>query len=385
MNGVWKKFRRGPRHDSLRELIPAVARGLARPRSGALRGEEFWALRDVSFEVLPGEALGIIGPNGAGKSTILRLLTRLLAADRGRVEVRGRVGALIELAAGFHPDLTGRENVFLQGAIMGMRRTEIAQKFDDIVEFAGVSTFIDTPVKRYSSGMNARLGFAIAAHLDPEVLLVDEVLSVGDLAFQRRAMERLAAIVQREVPVVLISHRLNRVLELCPRALLLVDGAVAHAGPTAECINAYIEGAALDSVPAAPPPVRLDALGEPIPSRVQPGERTVFRLRGAILDSATVTESAVGIQVRALPDERLVFATHTAACGVALPATGAFELEIDVAVNLGPGAYRALGLVWHREERREWARGPSTLFQVERAATSLGPVFVAPRMRLVSP
>src|SRR5438034_8166142 len=212
-DGVWKKFRRGERHDSLRDLIPAIARGvLGRRRSNDLHDEEFWAVRDVSFEVQPGEALGIIGPNGAGKSTTLKLLTKILKPTQGRCEVRGRAGALIEVAAGFHPDLTGRENVYLQGAIMGMKRAEIVRKFAEIVEFAGVSDFVDTQVKHYSSGMQARLGFAVAAHLEPEVLLIDEVLAVGDLAFQHKVFERLKAMVRREIPVVIVSHQLDRVV-----------------------------------------------------------------------------------------------------------------------------------------------------------------------------
>jgi homopolymeric O-antigen transport system ATP-binding protein len=163
-DGVWKKFRRGERHDSLRDLIPSMVRRLVSPRPATeLEGEEFWALQDVSFAVRRGEALGIIGPNGAGKSTTLKLLTRILKATRGSCRVSGRVGALIEVAAGFHPDLTGRENIYLQGAIMGMKRAEIDRHLDEIIEFAGVSAFVDTQVKRYSSGMNARLGFSIAA------------------------------------------------------------------------------------------------------------------------------------------------------------------------------------------------------------------------------
>src|SRR3954466_10657780 len=157
-DGVWKKFRRGERHDSLRDLLPALARTrCARDRAEPLGEEECWAVRDISFEVGPGQALGIIGPNGAGKSTVLKLLTRILRPTSGRSEVRGRVGALIEIGAGVHPDLTGRENVYLQGAIMGMKRAEVARKFDEIVAFAGVGEFVDTQVKRYSSGMNARL------------------------------------------------------------------------------------------------------------------------------------------------------------------------------------------------------------------------------------
>ncbi|HEU4586647.1 MAG TPA: ATP-binding cassette domain-containing protein, partial [Gemmatimonadaceae bacterium] len=180
-DGVWKKFRRGERADSLRDLIPAVTRRIVRGKPPADELEDgsgdFWALRDVSFEVRPGEALGIIGPNGAGKSTVLKLLTKILKPTRGTSRVHGRTGALIEVAAGFHADLTGRENIYLQGAILGMKRTEIARTMDDIIEFADLGEFIDTPVKRFSSGMSARLGFSIAAHLDPDVLIIDEVLS----------------------------------------------------------------------------------------------------------------------------------------------------------------------------------------------------------------
>jgi lipopolysaccharide transport system ATP-binding protein len=242
-DGVWKKFKRGERHDSLRDLIPATARRLLRrggaPDPTALKDREFWAVHDVSFEVGPGEALGIIGPNGAGKSTILKLLTRILKPTRGRCEVHGRAGALIEVAAGFHPDLTGRENVFLQGAIMGMKRADIARQFDRIVEFAGVGEFIDTQVKRYSSGMNARLGFSIAAHLDPDVLLIDEVLSVGDAAFQDRCVERMRELIARGIPLVFISHNLPAVLELCTRAIVIDHGTVRFDGTPAAAIQEY--------------------------------------------------------------------------------------------------------------------------------------------------
>jgi len=238
--GVWKKFRRGERHDSLRDLVPAMVARLVRRRDEqALAEQEFWAVRDMSFTVKPGEALGIIGPNGAGKSTVLKLLTKILRPTRGRLEVRGRVGALIEVAAGFHPDLTGRENVFLQGAIMGMPRAEIARKFDAIVDFSGVEEFIDTPVKRYSSGMNARLGFAIAAHLDPDVLLIDEVLSVGDIGFQERCVARMRELLARGVPLVFVSHNLAAVVELCTRAILVDHGAVRFDGRPAEAVAAF--------------------------------------------------------------------------------------------------------------------------------------------------
>jgi len=241
--GIWKKFRRGERHDSLRDLVPALARGLARRRRPLdLAEQEFWAVRDVSFEVGPGEALGIIGPNGAGKSTILKLLTKILRPTRGRIEMRGRVGALIEVAAGFHPDLTGRENVYLQGAIMGMTRAEIARKFDAIVDFSGVEAFIDTPVKRYSSGMNARLGFAIAASLDPDILLIDEVLSVGDVGFQEKCVARMRELLARGVPLVFVSHNLAAVVDLCTRAILVEQGTVRFDGRPAETVAEFRRG-----------------------------------------------------------------------------------------------------------------------------------------------
>jgi lipopolysaccharide transport system ATP-binding protein len=239
--GVWKKFRRGERHDTLRDLIPATVGRLLRPTPdpATLVGQEFWAVRDVSFTVAPGEAVGIIGPNGAGKSTTLKLLTRILRPTKGTCRVRGRIGALIEIAAGFHPELTGRENVFLQGAIMGMKGAEIRQRFDEIVEFAGVGEFLDTPVKRYSSGMNARLGFAIAAHLDPDVMIIDEVLSVGDAAFQTKCVSRLRDMVRRGVPLVFVSHNLPAVLELCTRVVVINRGTVQFDGPPGEGVQRY--------------------------------------------------------------------------------------------------------------------------------------------------
>ena len=238
---VSKKFRRGERHDTLRDLVPATFRRLmgrtAAPET--LEGEEFWAVRDVSSALCPGEALGIIGPNGAGKSTILKLLSRILKPTRGSCQIDGRVGALIEVAAAFHPDLTGRENVFLQGAIMGMSRQEIARKFDDIVAFSGIGDFIETPVKRYSSGMNARLGFAVAAHLDPDVLLIDEVLSVGDAGFQAQCVARMRELLARGIPLVFVSHNLPAVLELCTRAIVIDRGKVLFDGDPAAAVAAY--------------------------------------------------------------------------------------------------------------------------------------------------
>ncbi len=222
---VWKKFRRGERHDTMRDAITGwLKQPFKRRDPEALGEQEFWVLQDVSFEVRRGEALGIIGPNGAGKSTALKLLTKILKPTKGRAWTRGRVGALIEVSSGFHNDLTGRENLYLQGAILGMNRDEVSRKMEAIVDFAGISEFIDTPVKRYSSGMNARLGFAIATHIDPEVLIIDEVLAVGDAAFQQKCYQRLEEFRRSGVAIVFVSHNMQVVVSLCDRALLLRRG-----------------------------------------------------------------------------------------------------------------------------------------------------------------
>lgn len=285
---VWKKFRRGERHDSLRDLIPALAkRLLGRTRADQLQEEEFWALKDVSFEVRPGEALGVIGPNGAGKSTTLKLLTKILKPTRGRCEVRGRVGALIELAAGFHPDLTGRENVYLQGAIMGMTRPDIARRFDEIVAFAGVEEFIDTQVKRYSSGMQARLGFAVAAHLEPDVLLIDEVLAVGDFTFQQKCYERLAAFRDDGVPIVLVSHNLHAIAKLCRTALLLRPSMPPALGPAGEITAVWLSRAAAPDTNRARlsrAALTLDS-GAPLPNAIAPGTELRLELDISVFEA----------------------------------------------------------------------------------------------------
>jgi lipopolysaccharide transport system ATP-binding protein len=238
--GVWKKFAKGEKYDSLRDLIPSLATWLfsGTPR-GELRKKEFWALRDVSFQVARGEALGIIGPNGSGKSTVLKLLSGILKPDQGRLRVSGRLGALIELGAGFHPDLTGRENIYLNGTILGMRKSEIKRKFEEIVEFSELKDFLDTPVKRYSSGMYARLGFSVAAHVDPEVLLVDEVLSVGDYHFQQKCFDKMRDFVQKGTSLVFVSHNMTAVSTLCKQALLLRSGEPVFQGDVSTAVQKY--------------------------------------------------------------------------------------------------------------------------------------------------
>jgi lipopolysaccharide transport system ATP-binding protein len=242
MEQVYKKFRKGEVYNSLRDLLPALTGKMFRQQElNESDNREFWALQDVSFEVKHGEALGIIGRNGAGKSTALKILSRIIKPTRGRMVVYGRLSALIEVAAGFHQDLTGRENIFLYGTILGMTKREIASKVEQIIAFSGIEEFIDTPVKRYSSGMYARLGFSVAAHVDPEVLIVDEVLSVGDFVFQRKCVERMKEVICSGAAVLFVSHNLRTVAEFCNRCLLLERGRLMMTGSPNEVIQSYMQ------------------------------------------------------------------------------------------------------------------------------------------------
>jgi lipopolysaccharide transport system ATP-binding protein len=238
---VSKKFRKGESYDSLRDLIPGFIRRtfLHKKKTEELKEREFWALKEVSFRVGRGEAFGIIGPNGSGKSTSLKLLCGILKPTMGEIFKKGRISALIEVGAGFHPDLTGRENIYLNGAILGMKKSEIDKKLESIIDFSGISDFIDTPVKRYSSGMYARLGFSIAVHVDPEILLVDEVLSVGDYTFQGKCIQKMNDILKNGTTVIYVSHNMESVLSLCDRAILLCEGIVRKEGGPAEVIAEY--------------------------------------------------------------------------------------------------------------------------------------------------
>jgi len=241
---VWKRYQIGMVHHSLRDALPGLWRRMTRrgetPETESEEGI-LWALRNVSFEVNQGETLGIIGHNGAGKSTILKLLSGISKQTKGSMKIRGKLAALIEVGAGFHPDLTGRENVFLNGTIMGLRRADVRQLFDQIVEFSELERFIDTPVKRYSSGMYVRLGFAIAAHVNPDVLLIDEVLAVGDMAFQQKCLRRIDELKQMGKTMIFISHNLNAVQRICDRALLFEYGRIVAEGHVDKVISAYRE------------------------------------------------------------------------------------------------------------------------------------------------
>jgi ABC-type polysaccharide/polyol phosphate transport system ATPase subunit len=250
VEGVGKRYRLGEaqtRFPTLRDALTSAVRRAGSIAFSPLRSfrerarpETFWALRDVSFEVARGEVVGIIGGNGAGKSTLLKVLSRITEPTEGRVEIHGRVGSLLEVGTGFHPELTGRENTFLNGAILGMARREIARKFDEIVAFAEVERFIDTPVKHYSSGMYLRLAFAVAAHLEPEILIVDEVLAVGDAGFQRKCLGKMDDVARQGRTVLFVSHNMDAIHRLCTRSIMLERGRVVAEGPTAAVVSRYL-------------------------------------------------------------------------------------------------------------------------------------------------
>jgi lipopolysaccharide transport system ATP-binding protein len=275
VEGLGKRYRLGPR-ERYRALRDTLADALASPlraAASALRGQSgkrtatadthLWALRGISFALEPGDVLGVIGQNGAGKSTLLKILSRVTDPTEGQAEIHGRVGSLLEVGTGFHPELTGRENVYLSGAILGMRRQEIARKFDEIVAFAEVERFLDTPVKHYSSGMYLRLGFAVAAHLEPEILLVDEVLAVGDAAFQRKCLGKMGEVAKGGRTVLFVSHNMASVGRLCNKALLLSHGTSAYAGQVSEAIDYYLRAA----VAPVQPKVDLRQAAGPEPNR----------------------------------------------------------------------------------------------------------------------
>ncbi|HKA08206.1 MAG TPA: ABC transporter ATP-binding protein, partial [Gemmataceae bacterium] len=248
VNGLSKRYRLGPAartpYRTFRESVAQTARAAAR----RLRGmgceprTDLWAVRDISFDVRPGEVLGIVGRNGAGKSTLLKMLSRIVAPTEGEIALRGRVGSLLEVGTGFHPELTGGENIYLNGAILGMSRREIGRKFDQIVAFSEVEKFLDTPVKRYSSGMYMKLAFAVASHLEPEILLVDEVLAVGDAQFQKKCLGKMGEVSRHGRTVLFVSHNMAAVKSLCTRAVLIDSGRLAADGEVDDVVNRYLSG-----------------------------------------------------------------------------------------------------------------------------------------------
>ncbi len=292
--GLSKRYRLGQLQHGYDTLRDTIAHGASRvlKREHLPTAEEIWALDDVSFTVEQGEVLGVIGPNGAGKSTLLKILTRITTPTRGSAEIRGRVGSLLEVGTGFHGELTGRENVYLNGAILGMTRREINRKLPDIVEFSGVAKFIDTPVKRYSSGMYVRLAFSVAAHLEPEILLVDEVLAVGDAEFQRRCLGRMEELSRHGRTVLFVSHQMQVLARLCDRAILLREGRVVQDGPSDQVVAHYLQAEGGAGSQRAWP----DLATAPGGKRVRLREVRVVDEKGQLVDSVDIRRP-VGIEI----------------------------------------------------------------------------------------
>jgi lipopolysaccharide transport system ATP-binding protein len=292
--GLSKRYRLGQLQAGYGTLRDTIAHGVNNVLSREHRppAEEIWALDDVSFSVEQGEVLGVIGPNGAGKSTLLKILTRITSPTRGSAEIRGRVGSLLEVGTGFHSELTGRENVYLNGAILGMTRREISKKLPDIVEFSGVEKFIDTPVKRYSSGMYVRLAFSVAAHLEPEILLVDEVLAVGDAEFQRRCLGRMEELSSHGRTVLFVSHQMQVLARLCDRAILLREGKLVQDGPSEQVVARYLQAEGGAGSRRFWP----DLATAPGGKRVRIREIRVVDELGKLVDSVDIRRS-VGIEI----------------------------------------------------------------------------------------
>jgi lipopolysaccharide transport system ATP-binding protein len=292
--GLSKRYRLGQLQKGYDTLRDTIAHGVNHMLSREHRppAEEIWALDDVSFSVEQGEVLGVIGPNGAGKSTLLKILTRITTPTRGSALIRGRVGSLLEVGTGFHGELTGRENVYLNGAILGMTRREITRKLPDIVEFSGVEKFIDTPVKRYSSGMYVRLAFSVAAHLEPEILLVDEVLAVGDAEFQRRCLGRMEELSSHGRTVLFVSHQMQVLARLCDRAILLREGKLVQDGPSEQVVAHYLQAEGGAGSRRSWP----DLATAPGGKRVRLREVRVVDEKGQLVDSVDIRRP-VGIEI----------------------------------------------------------------------------------------
>jgi lipopolysaccharide transport system ATP-binding protein len=386
MDHVYKRFRRGEKFDSLRDLLPSlIKRAVQRDQKRELSEEEFWVLNDVHFDIHRGETVGIIGHNGAGKSTMLKHLSGIMEPTRGHIEVHGRLSALIEVGAGFHPDLSGRENVYLNGIILGMSRAEIKRKFDDIVGFAELEEFIDTPVKRYSSGMFARLGFSVAAHLEPDILIVDEVLSVGDFAFQRKGLEKMRAVARSGATVIFVSHNLQAVAEFCHRGILLNRGRVVADGPTDTVVRQYLDTAVGVGERHVDGPVKITGVrmvgagGET--GRMVAGGKA--RIEVTFEATAPADRVAVVLEMKNA-DFYEVFNTASERLGtlpLSLAAGERARCVFEVDLNLGPGTFHLGAFLYRYDTERKYDHlFPGTSFVVAVDRDTRGPSNLFPRV-----
>jgi lipopolysaccharide transport system ATP-binding protein len=357
-----------------------LGRSLGNAAKNKLSDQEFWALRDLSFEVERGEAMGVIGHNGAGKSTLLKLLSGIMKPTRGSLTIKGKLSALIEVGAGFHDDLTGRENVYLNGVILGMSRAEVARKFDEIVHFSGLEEFIDTPVKRYSTGMYARLGFSVAAHVDPEVLLVDEVLSVGDWAFQNKSSQKLEELIKGGTTVVFVSHNLKAVGNLCSKCVLLEHGRAVQSGRSEDVIKHYLQsgsGTVDESRNAKVRILNVTITKEGRPeSRIGTGQTVLVTV--TMQGQARCEDLALHVYVY---DANFynVFQTSTELLGAkefVITQGDALECSIELTMHLGMGVYY-LGAVarskFHTGGEQYDRKFPASTFYVDAPGSMTGP------------
>ena len=331
------------RYVALRDVIARSARNFVRSAGDMMRGrqlvvgneiEEFWALKDVDFEIRRGEVVGIIGRNGAGKSTLLKILSRITEPTTGRVEIRGRVASLLEVGTGFHPELTGRENIFLNGAILGMSRAEIKRKFDEIVAFAEVEKFLDTPVKRYSSGMYVRLAFAVAAHLEPEILIVDEVLAVGDAEFQKKCLGKMKDVAGGGRTVLFVSHNMGAVQQLCSKCILLARGAVRAIGAAEKILHQYSATATARSSFSASRASKLSAsVYEASASVVETQSGNLTIVVQANVLAARAQQVSIDVRVKTASGSPVGFATASQLDPSKSIALGAGDNKVELAID----------------------------------------------------
>ncbi|HKP37815.1 MAG TPA: ABC transporter ATP-binding protein [Pyrinomonadaceae bacterium] len=364
VENISKQYRLGASRQSygtLRDALAGAFRAPLRRRGGRAAHETIWALKDVGFEIVPGEVVGIIGRNGAGKSTLLKILSRITEPTSGRAELYGRTASLLEVGTGFHPELTGRENMFLNAAILGMPRTEIERKFDEIVAFAEIEKFLDTPVKHYSSGMYVRLAFAVAAHLEPEILIVDEVLAVGDTAFQKKCLGKMHGVTQQGRTVLFVSHSMAAIKSLCGRAMLLDEGRITCEGDVNTVVDSYLmagsEMAQTGIIPDKAPrfgtgEVRvrrvelLDLNGAPL-SQVYFGQP--FRVTLTLEVSEDVEDAVVALGISSLEGTRILSTYNTD--GGRPPAkltAGLIKIAVELEITLFPRNYALDVLICHQ-------------------------------------
>jgi lipopolysaccharide transport system ATP-binding protein len=386
MEHIYKKFRKGETYNSLRDLLPALTGKMFRSQeldTGAKR--EFWALQDISFEVKRGEALGVIGRNGAGKSTALKILSRIMRPTKGRMIVNGRLSALIEVTAGFHPDLTGVENIFLHGTILGMNKREIQSKLDQIIAFSGIEEFIDTPVKRYSSGMYARLGFSVAAHVDPEVLIVDEVLSVGDFVFQQKCLDRIRSVIKSGTTVLFVSHNLKSVTEICQRAMLIEHGKLVAIDQADTVVRNYLTSGPTSDTPTKDKPVFISK----VTMRGSNGEQSAFESgQTAWVDIEVTAREAVKKLAVVIwfadKTEYIVFHTSTERLGFepfSLQPGGTYRCTFELCLNMAHGTFQLITEIYRYDIQKSYDRyDPATTIFIGSTTAAAGAVNCFPRL-----